>query len=594
MTAHLIAISVGPVQEFIAAARRTRDLWFGSYLLSEISKATAKAIQQRGSLIFPAPEDVSELEPGSPANVANVIVADLGAEDPADVALGAKKAARARWRAFADRVRQTHAPVIDPEIWNDQVDDVIEVYAAWRAYTSATYRDDRAALMRALQARKRCRDFLPAKGRAGVWKSSLDGLRESVLVPGKRWPERSRRRFHLSEGEQLDVVGAVKRVWAPLDGTPRYPSVARVAADPWLRGIPAAKLAQLTQVCRGLGSEVLHEIEMSNERGQPHYASFPFEGTAVYRSRHRDLQNEAEISDEEIAPLTRAVTTLMREHGDPSPYLAVLLADGDRMGEALSKLTSPEQHREFSRALAGFATGARQIVADHRGVLVYAGGDDVLGFVPVDRGVACARALRDRFGDVLQPWAKETGTELTLSVGIAVAHFMEPFEDLLAYARTAERHAKSPRRADLDQRARDGLAVHVVKRGDDAVVIRANWSTHPEGHLAQLVAWLTDRAVPSRAAHDLHAIARLYDEWSADTVKDAIQRDALSVMRDKQPRAASQMAEIEKLIRKRVTGADALRGLANELFVAQQIATSASQDSALPAEAVSGALEQAP
>ena len=39
MTGHLLAIALGPVQEFISAARRTRDLWFGSYLLSEISKA---------------------------------------------------------------------------------------------------------------------------------------------------------------------------------------------------------------------------------------------------------------------------------------------------------------------------------------------------------------------------------------------------------------------------------------------------------------------------------------------------------------------------------------------------------------------------
>ena len=47
---HLLAISVGPVQEFIAAARRTRDLWFGSYLLSEISRAVAKAVERkRGS-----------------------------------------------------------------------------------------------------------------------------------------------------------------------------------------------------------------------------------------------------------------------------------------------------------------------------------------------------------------------------------------------------------------------------------------------------------------------------------------------------------------------------------------------------------------
>ncbi len=54
MTAHLLVIALGPVQDFISAARRTRDLWFGSYLLSEISKAAARAVRKAGGeLIFP-------------------------------------------------------------------------------------------------------------------------------------------------------------------------------------------------------------------------------------------------------------------------------------------------------------------------------------------------------------------------------------------------------------------------------------------------------------------------------------------------------------------------------------------------------------
>ncbi len=44
MKSHLIALSIGPVQDFIAAARRTRDLWFGSHMLSEIAKAAALAV----------------------------------------------------------------------------------------------------------------------------------------------------------------------------------------------------------------------------------------------------------------------------------------------------------------------------------------------------------------------------------------------------------------------------------------------------------------------------------------------------------------------------------------------------------------------
>ena len=51
---YLIEIAVGPVQEFIASARKLRDLWFGSTLLSELSKCVAKSMQSQGcSLIFP-------------------------------------------------------------------------------------------------------------------------------------------------------------------------------------------------------------------------------------------------------------------------------------------------------------------------------------------------------------------------------------------------------------------------------------------------------------------------------------------------------------------------------------------------------------
>ena len=64
---HLMIFHIGPVQEFIASARRSRDLWFGSWLLSELSKAAAlEIVQQNGddlerSLIFPAPDSLSAL-----------------------------------------------------------------------------------------------------------------------------------------------------------------------------------------------------------------------------------------------------------------------------------------------------------------------------------------------------------------------------------------------------------------------------------------------------------------------------------------------------------------------------------------------------
>src|SRR5437016_2992527 len=77
---HLLSISIGPVQDFIATARRSRDLWFGSWLLSELSKAAALAIVQNSggdleSLVFPAPASINALSPNdNTLSVANKIV----------------------------------------------------------------------------------------------------------------------------------------------------------------------------------------------------------------------------------------------------------------------------------------------------------------------------------------------------------------------------------------------------------------------------------------------------------------------------------------------------------------------------------------
>jgi CRISPR-associated protein Cmr2 len=579
MTSHLLAITVGPVQEFIAAARRTRDLWFGSYLLSEISKATAKSVRDHGgTLIFPAPHNDADLEPDSLLSVANVVVAALN-DDPGVVARAAKDAASSRWRSFAEPVFRDHQRVIRADIWVDQVDDVIEFCSAWRIYDPMTYQADRAALMRLLIARKRCRDFLPAKGRAGVPKSSLDGLRESALRAPADWPERSRRTLRVRRGEQLDVVGLVKRTWVPESGAPRYPSVARVAADPWLRGIEASRLEVLVKACHDLGPNVLHRIDTSEDRGNPRYAAFPFEGTAVFQSRHHDLLEEAELSKEDLQPLTRALADLRKDFGEPNPYLGVLVADGDRMGQALASLESDDDHRKFSQALSSFASEARQIVEQHNGVLVYAGGDDVLAFVPVDRCLPCSRALRDAFTTGLATWSTRTNTQLTLSVGVAIAHFMEPLEDLLEYGRAAEKHAKRPRSEDHEQNERDGLAVHVLKRGGGPVAVRANWSMQPEERLRQLSEWIESRSISGRVAYDLQKLADVYESWPASTVKDAIQRDALSMMTGKQPPGASKMSEIKALIKAQVVGATSLRSLANDLLIARQIATALGQSS---------------
>ena len=86
MTPHLLAIEIGPVGEFLSAARKTRDLWFGSGLFAVIARAVAKAVADRigghQHLIVPAPKNANDL------TIPHFAVADeIWAEVPASVKL---------------------------------------------------------------------------------------------------------------------------------------------------------------------------------------------------------------------------------------------------------------------------------------------------------------------------------------------------------------------------------------------------------------------------------------------------------------------------------------------------------------------------
>lgn len=577
---YLLAIAVGPVQEFIAAARRTRDLWFGSYLLSEISRAVSKSVEADGrrKLIFPASSDAE--------NVANVILAELLSGEPRDVAAKAKQAAHKRWLEFAREAHREASGVIRQDIWSDQVDDVIEFYAAWVA-SSADYRADRGTLMRLLAGRKNCRDFIQAtEPDRGLPKSSLDGQRATVLQGPKlhekpatyrnRWPKAIRRKLRVRTGEQLDVVGVVKRV---AEGNKPFPSVSRIAADIWIRGIVnrggGDVLAQFVSQCNDLPSDVVHRLT-----GFPQFSDFPFEGTTLFRSRHHEWWEETEDASErereqpawyaEFDSQLKAVEDFAARHGvgiEPNPYLAVLVADGDKMGAAISALSSADEHRSFSQTLAGFANSARMIVNQHSGVLVYAGGDDVLAFLPVDKCLECARKLHEEFGELLGVY-KKGGESPTLSVGIAIGHFMENLEDLLEYGRAAEKVAKKP--------DRDGLAVHLHKRGGAPIGVRARWSDNPDHRLERFANLMNEGIIPTKLPYELRSMAKLYEKWPVALAKDAINQDLPRLIAKKASKGVDTVkVAMEPYTRDLDSGK--LLVLAEELLVARQIATALRQ-----------------
>ncbi|MEZ4522945.1 MAG: type III-B CRISPR-associated protein Cas10/Cmr2 [Thermomicrobiales bacterium] len=250
---YLLAVSIGPVQDFIAAARKTRDLWYGSTLLSAISRTAATNVQrQGGELIFPHPEAVDSANAGAEIPVANIVLADF--KDPtgsmADISSRVERAARLHLEQLQTRVLEeisdaVGAGLIDTDLLAQQVDEFLEFYTAWLPLESEDdYPETRLQLMRLLAGRKALRDFGRAPALAtdarGRRKSMLDPSRESVLTSDEAHKDLPLRRWLKSESaEHLDGISLIKRV-SSLDRASkagRFASISRIAVDPLIRRI---------------------------------------------------------------------------------------------------------------------------------------------------------------------------------------------------------------------------------------------------------------------------------------------------------------------------------------------------------------------
>jgi len=517
MTAHLLLVTLGPVQEFIAQARRTRDLWYGSHLLSELGRAAARALVDGGAkLIVPAlskgdPELVPCLAPRrasgtSPQNVANKLLAEVPSGlGPEQLARDVREAVAQYWREkVAAPVKANCAGLIAPGIdavWDEQVDTFLEFTASWLPIDD--YAATRRRLEQAIAGRKGLRDFDAWRhGRGSVPKSSLDGARETVLRPPEDRDPKLASKYRIAKSEQLDAIGLIKRAGGEPD---QFAPVVNVAIAAWVdlaSRVASNELENLRKACRAIGvSEV-------RRRDLPCVKPFPFDASVFLRSRWRAVFEEQGLGDDAERWGRQHVQPILNEVSEPYPYVACLVADGDHMGRVIDALGSADDHRTLSAALARFAGEARKVVEqDYRGALVYAGGDDVLAFVPLRQAFSCAESLRKRFVDEMRSACRPLAAEPpTLSIGLGVGHVMESMGDLLALGRQAEREAK---------RDRNSLAVIVDKRSGGARPWRCirpwrcMWSDDPVRALCEATQLLKGH-LSSRKVHEIAStLARL-------------------------------------------------------------------------------------
>jgi CRISPR-associated protein Cmr2 len=527
---HLLLVSIGPVQLIIASARRTRDLWFGSWLLSELSKAAAHAIVSNSpgnSLIFPAPANPTLLEKDSRLNVANKIVALID-EPPQPLGEIVHKAIKKRLDAVKAQAFPQDADFAQTTA-DKQVDDLIEYFWAALPCENAHYAAVRRNLEAVLAARKNTRDFQPVEWGSNLPKSSLDGRMESVIpqelyrrrgLSTQQQQERIAKLYTVYKAgpaEQLSGVDLLKRLGHAGESA-HFPSTSHIASIPYL--VRLAQLQDPTQAQRLLDAyvEKIREIAAHQHLtvmldtiprqfwDWEHPILSNYDGSLLFEERLVDIVTDTTHFEPAKAILREFYNKTNDAPGQvrPLPYYAILAADGDFMGMAIDAQTKhasgPDRHREISQVLAGFANDAHEIVKKHVGAPVYTGGDDVLAFLPLHTVLACAKELAEQFRERLRPFPYKEGLTPTLSVGIAVAHHLDALRDALNLARGAEKQAKA-----VDQK--NALAIRVSKRSGEERTVVGPW-----GELDVRLSWLMQRYqagdIPEGMSYELRTQAR--------------------------------------------------------------------------------------
>ena len=475
MAQYVFIFSLGPVQSFIAEARRTQDLYAGSYMLAQLARAAAQAAG--GKLVYPAPDVLTNPEAGVPNKFVTIV------DDPKDAAQNAQRSAEERWHSFAREALAKLPNNNDDEllqIWERQRDHHLEFYWAAAPLDDDYIRAYERAF-EALDARKRTRNFEQVK-EDGL-KDSLSG-RRSALWPSRdknaraywsRVLDAQRTRANLKEGERLDTIGVMKRF--ALDK--KFPSISTVASAPFTRACrDAGLLKKLVQAIEAFNKEAGYEFFY--RVGDFEYG-FEYDGDLLYwetyaRIRLKASYGEPHRNPTEVLDVLEQVYRRAKEHRihptPPTPYYAILAMDGDRMGKHISACRSKEEHARLSQQLAEFAAEVERIIQKYGGYLVYAGGDDVLAFFPLKSALAGANALAQRYREKFKDWEQfePDGTSLpfTASAGIAIAHHLHPLDAVLETARRAERAAKN-------RYNRDAVCVSVLKRSGEPIRLGSKW-----------------------------------------------------------------------------------------------------------------------
>lgn len=746
--AALLALSIGPVQPFIAAARSTSDLWAGSHLLSRLAWEAMRPVCEAlgpDAILFPRLRGVPQVDlwlrdrmglpndlfercewnrggtdsnPLFSAALPNRFVAVVPASRAKAIAESVESDVRAWLQStgrdvvsrllheagFDTETPQPYAQMqeqlagfpevhwaavpfslITPHNQEKQTDlDTVQLShamapffgvepgqpcgfldtPAWKVlqgegHDSRFFSPNPGALYpaiyelaeRVMAAAKAVRPF--SQTRQEGWRCSLTGETEWLTTDREQLKKSYRQQADTlwariakekpswaKKGEHLGALPAIKRLWPTLFAEEVGKALSAVDNGEAMKigrfVVSTHTMALAHQLDQWLKDEKTNNAETPDVGGDS--VALPRKLLKEYGHKRRKLEIAKRLpglldaADEEDNDAAGAqAERLVRQTlgvDKLEAYYALLLMDGDRMGQMLSgdpqwaisycdsfhpqvkdgfkkhaanqpaikdygaqkRALSPNRHLAISGALNDFSlTVVRHVVEEeHLGRVIYAGGDDVLAMLPVVDALPAAQRLRHAYSGI-DP-AHEGGRDprgltlhkgfailkgklmrmmghtATASCGIVIAHHQAPLAAVRRELEAAERRAKNA--------GRDRFSITVIKRSGGELELTAEWGD-PLKLLNDLRCFLREEGVSRRAVYNTAEWLHDLPEPEGDATMLA---NLLAYQMDRQAdKAAGEKHDIRQLAQRLATLAvqqpkDRLKWLANFLSVAEFLA----------------------
>lgn len=342
---YLLRVSIGPVQEFIIEARKTRDLHIGSRLLSLATCNSMKPIFDkygRDFIIYPYLGN-SNTCPDSIPNLYMTIIPESELNSTVNQMEGSL---RNFWNDVAEKVRKKIPDFADLKLWSDQMHG--HFYMNWVAIPitveelEKSYKSKVKDVQQFLDERKMTRTFAEWKG-DNIEKCVQCGHRE--CMPDELFSKlRGNRKFkrRIKERERLCAVCLSKRLLDESDiglNKIKFESVSDVSARPFkqLIGDNKAKkeieyfLNEINGLREFLVEKRVDEIEnLGGEWFYKEYFSYKFLKKQYGLEDTSELKNLSKKAHDALTKVYEGIGS------EPCKYYTIVSMDGDDMGKLMS------------------------------------------------------------------------------------------------------------------------------------------------------------------------------------------------------------------------------------------------------------------